>query len=151
MKDKWIKRYMDLAREFASWSEDNSTQVGAVIVSDDADIKSWGWNGLPRGVLATEDKFERPEKYFFFEHAERNAIYNATRNGISLKDANIFVTHFPCCDCARAIIQSGVKRVYFISKLTGEKWDQGNKASEQMFKEANIDVIWLDALKFGAS
>ena len=151
MQDKWIKRFMDLARTFASWSEDYSTQVGAVVVSDDKDIQSSGWNGLPRGVEPTDERFERPNKYYYFEHAERNAIYNAVRNGVSLNGSHMFVTHYPCPDCARAIIQAGIKHVYFISKLGGDKWDEGNAASEAMLKEAGVSVVWLDSLKFGAS
>lgn len=146
MDDKWIKRFTNLAQFVADWSEDTSTRVGAVIVNEENDIQSQGWNGLPRGVKLTAERNERPYKYFFFEHAERNAIYNATRNGVCLKGSTIFVTHYPCADCARAIIQAGIECVYYVSKVEGEKWEEQNKASAEMFREANITVLVVDFL-----
>lgn len=139
---KWRARWFGLAEEIASWSEDDSTKVGAVIISKDNDLKSTGWNGLPRGVnFATMP--ERPEKYLYMEHAERNAIYNATRNGISLQDSHIYVTHFPCSDCARAIIQSGIKKVFYNKKLATEQWIASNNASELMFMKAGVKVCFV--------
>jgi len=141
MKDKWRKRFNKLAREVSLWSEDNSTQVGAVIVNDENDILSMGWNGLPRGVELTEERLERPTKYLFFEHAERNAIYNATRNGVSLKDTVLVVSFYPCSDCARAIIQAGIKTVYFNGIIQSDVWNVSNKASADMFREAGVTTI----------
>lgn len=144
LTEKWTDRFIGLAKHFAEWSEDDSTRVGAVIISADKDIRSWGWNGLPRGVQSLPERFERPVKYYYFEHAERNAIYNATRNGICLKDSLMFVTHFPCPDCARAIIQSGVKEVYYCTVVSGEKWSAGHQITLQMFRESGVTVHVLD-------
>ena len=106
MTSKWDARFIRLSREIASWSKDRSTQVGAVIVAEDKTPSSYGYNGFPREVDDdAADRHERPDKYDWTEHAERNAIYNATRTGQTLMKNTIYVTHIPCPDCARAIIQ----------------------------------------------
>lgn len=109
----WDDYFMGMASYVATKSKDRSTKVGAVIVSDpDRAVLSTGWNGFPRGVDDDiEARHERPSKYNWTEHAERNAIYNAARHGICLAGATIYITHFPCCDCARAITQSGIVEV----------------------------------------
>ena len=84
--DKWNRRFMDLAFMVASWSKDPSTKTGAVVVGPDREIRATGYNGLVRGVDDNKpERLERPTKYDFFEHAERNAVYNACLTGTSLK------------------------------------------------------------------
>lgn len=107
---EWDTYFLGMAGYVATKSKDRSTKVGAVITStEDHAVLSTGWNGFPRGV---DDNIElrhtRPEKYYWTEHAERNAVYNAARRGIPLLGATIYVTLMPCCDCARAIIQTGI-------------------------------------------
>ena len=110
--DKWNKRFMEMAFLVASWSKDTSTKTGAVVVGPDREIRATGYNGLVRGVDDNKpERLERPTKYDFFEHAERNAIYNACLTGTSLKGCVMYATHAPCTDCARAIIQAGIKTV----------------------------------------
>ena len=109
--EKWRRRFLDLCDHVASWSEDRDFQVGAVVVGPGHEVRSTGYNGLPRGVSDTDDtRFDRPsgEKFFWFEHAERNAIYNAARAGVAIAGCTIYVNRFPCADCARAIIQCGI-------------------------------------------
>lgn len=141
--DKWCKRFLKLAHEIASWSKDKSTQVGCVIVDPLGKPKSFGYNGLPRGVDDTVfERHERPEKYYWFEHAERNAIFQSPTD---LTDCTMFVTHAPCADCARAIIQSGIKAVVvdntngFDSKFADRMRDSVN-ATQEMFNETNVCV-----------
>lgn len=143
--DKWNHRFMGLAKHISTWSKDNSTKVGCAIVGPDKEIRSTGYNGMPRGVDDNNPKrYERPTKYSFFEHAERNAIYNATLFGTSLRDCSIYVTVVPCADCARAIIQSGIKEVFFQtpnetdekSKISG--WRESVKFSLEMFEESGV-------------
>lgn len=138
LKGQWIARFSEMAQLVSTWSEDPSTGVGAVIVTLEGDILSTGWNGLPRGVKQAPERFERPEKYYYFEHAERNAIYNATRNGVSLRDSCIVTTHFPCPDCARGIIQSGIKTVYYCEQLVSDKWKDGDDATIAMLLDAKV-------------
>ena len=111
----WAKRFMGLCDHVASWSEDPHFHVGCVIVAPEGQVvRTLGYNGLPRGV-STEDehRFDRQsgEKFHWFEHAERNAIYNAARSGISLEGCTAYVNRFPCADCGRALIQAGISHV----------------------------------------
>ena len=94
--DKWHHRFMELAFLVASWSKDPSTKTGAVVVGPDKEIRATGYNGLVRGVADDiPERMERPTKYDFFEHAERNAIYNACLTGTQLKGCTIFCTLTP--------------------------------------------------------
>lgn len=115
-----------MAKLVSSWSKDRSTKVGAVLVSQDNYVLGVGYNGFPRGVDDDiESRHDRPSKYDWTEHAERNAIYNAARHGISLDGASMFIwlevsestqAKGICMSCCRAIIQSGVKRVFINSE-----------------------------------
>ena len=108
----WDDRFMGLARHVASWSKDRSTKVGAVIVDDRQRVLGLGYNGFPRGVNDdVEDRHERPAKYQWTEHAERNAIFNSVG---TLDFCTIYIPWYPCADCARAIIQCGIKKVVAI-------------------------------------
>jgi len=134
MNDKF---FISLCWLLASQSQDEKTKLGAVIVGPDGDIKSTGWNGFPRGIddsiLARQ---ERPEKYYWFVHAEHNAILNAGRNGVKLKGTTLYCSAFPCHNCAQAIIQSGIIKVVYDEVLGG--WSNSNNRSLDMFIEANI-------------
>jgi len=110
--EKWHYRFMEVARLIATWSKDPNTKTGAIVVGPDREIRATGYNGLVRGVNDDiPERMERPTKYDFFEHAERNAVYNACLTGTSLKGCVLYATHPPCTDCARAIIQAGIKMV----------------------------------------
>lgn len=147
--DKWHRRFMEVAELVATWSKDPSTKVGAVVVGADREIRSTGYNGVVRGVDDDiPERFERPTKYDFFEHAERNAVYNACLIGASLKGCVIYVTSMPCPDCARAIIQSGIKMVVTRKEKTDANtptgtWRDKLVYSEQMFAEAGIECLYL--------
>ena len=147
--DKWHHRFMELAFLVASWSKDPSTKTGAVVVGPDREIRATGYNGLVRGVDDNNsERMERPTKYDFFEHAERNAIYNACLTGTSLKGCVLYATHAPCTDCARAIIQAGIKMVITNKIIIDENspkgtWRDKLEYSAQMFKEAGIEYIEL--------
>ncbi len=147
--EKWHKRFMEVAELVKTWSKDPSTKVGAVVVGPDREIRSTGYNGLVRGVDDNKpERLERPTKYDFFEHAERNAVYNACLIGASLKGCVIYVTSMPCPDCARAIIQSGIKMVVTHKVIIDESspantWRDKLAYSEEMFKEAGVDCLYL--------
>ena len=112
--EKWHYRFMEVARLIATWSKDPNTKTGAIVVGPDREIRATGYNGLVRGVNDDiPERMERPTKYDFFEHAERNAVYNACLTGTSLKGCVLYATHPPCTDCARAIIQAGIKTVVY--------------------------------------
>lgn len=151
--NKWHYRFMELAFVIASWSKDPSTKTGAVVVGPDKEIRATGYNGLVRGVDdEVKERMERPTKYDFFEHAERNAVYNACLTGTSLKGCVMYATHTPCTDCARAIIQSGIKTVVTNKIIIDENTPKGTwrdklDFSAQMFKEAGVEYIELDPIE----
>ena len=99
---------MELARQISSWSKDPSKKIGAVVIGENGQVLAQGYNGFPRGVKDTEERYNNREtKYNYIVHAEMNAIYNASWNGVSLKDATIYIYGLPCChECAKGIIQS---------------------------------------------
>lgn len=148
--DKIIK-YFRLTRFMAEeFSKDDSTKVGALFLKPKTlNILSMGYNGFPRGVdEKIKSRWTRPLKYKYVEHAERNAIYNAASNETTLDGSILIVTMFPCCDCARAIIQSGVKVLITLDfdeydKDKKERWNEDWKISMDMFDEVGIKVILL--------
>lgn len=142
MSYKWHIRFLNLCNHIAEWSKDPSTQVGAVIVNDDKRIVSVGYNGFPQGVEDGDLKrYERPVKYVFTEHAERNAIYNANRVGVSTLNCILYCNYLPCPDCTRGIIQSGIKEVYYSNLVTSNKHRAEDvEHSLSIFNEAGVIV-----------
>jgi len=141
----WNKRFMDLARHISTWSKDTSTKNASVIVDDDNTVLSFGYNGFPRGANDKIDsRYERPQKYLYTEHAERNAIYNAVRTGVCLKGGIMYVTMFPCIDCARAIINSGIKTlVTYEPEFSHKRWGESWRIAFEMFKECDVKIVYF--------
>lgn len=143
-----LQKYMGLAAAISGLSKDRSTQVGAVVIGTTGEVRSMGYNGAPRGCNADEagdPRSERPEKYFWFSHAELNAITNAARVGTPLAGSSIVVTHFPCMDCARAIVQAGIVRVV-TQEPTLEfwgRWKEHIMRTKQLFAECGVDVEYV--------
>jgi dCMP deaminase len=143
----WNEYFFNLAEVIKSKSKDPSTKVGCVIVGEDNEIISTGFNGLPIGVAERSDRQERPIKYLYYEHAERNAIYLGARRGIP-KGSRIYLEWFPCADCARAIIQVGIKEVWIdgrkynpdIPTEADKRWKESIEAARYMFIEAKVKV-----------
>jgi dCMP deaminase len=141
---KWDARLFQLCRLVATWSEDQRRQVGAVIAGTANEVRAIGYNGLPRGVSSEVEirhSSEEGEKYYWFEHAERNAIYNAVRAGISTAGCRLYVSLFPCADCARGIIQSGIVQVNtFRRPETDANFDRSFNVALTMLEEADIEL-----------
>ncbi|MAV06644.1 MAG: deoxycytidylate deaminase [Euryarchaeota archaeon] len=140
MNEKWDRRFIDLALHISGWSKDPSTKVGCVVVGEDREIRSTGFNGFPRGI---EDSMERLEdrelKYPLICHAEENAIMHAARIGISLKDCTAYVTWPPCTRCARSLIQAGVIEVVYPGDIEiPDRWIEDFERSSSMMKEAGV-------------
>jgi len=109
----WDWYFLDIAELVATRSKDKSSQVGAVIVKDRS-ILTTGYNGFPRGCNdQIQERHDRPMKYIWTIHSEENAIFNAARMGSSVEGATIYVTHGPCSECAKAIVQSGIVEVVY--------------------------------------
>jgi dCMP deaminase len=160
----WNEYFFDMCKFVSQKSKDLHTKAGCVIVGPDNEVRSTGFNGFPRGVVDSVLKFsgifpadleytktivdarsQRPEKYVWTEHAERNAIYAAARMGTALKGCTIYVTGLPCFDCCRAIIQAGIVKVY-IANYDIEYQRKNNDryrfdATEQMFHESGVELL----------
>jgi len=140
---------MELAKHIAGWSKDKSTQVGCVVVGPDREIRTTGYNGLPRGAQDDlPERDERPEKYFWYVHSETNSLYNAARIGVSVKGCTIYCTLLPCINCASAIVQSGIIRVVVPPLNDGWKndpnWKESHKRSIVLFEEVGVDLTLID-------
>ena len=139
----WHKRFLNLAKHISTWSKDPSRKIGAVIVGDDRQILSIGYNGFPRGIEDDDRLLDRETKYPLIVHAEMNAIYNATYNGIKLKNSTLYVTGLPVCsDCAKGVIQVGIKTLIMPKDLDlSEKsiWKDSWDRSREMFNAAGIE------------
>ncbi len=136
---------MQLAEHIGTWSKDRSRKVGCVIVGASGDVVATGFNGFPRGLNDDDDdRHVRPAKYLWTEHAERNAIFNAARIGVSLIGARMYLPWFPCVDCARAIVQCGiVELIAFRPDLNDTKWGEGFSVSLALLEEAGTAVRFL--------
>ena len=109
---KWDDYFMTMVYLVAMRSKDESTHVGAVIVGPNKEIRSTGYNSFPMGINDdVPERQERPEKYFWFSHAERNAVYLAARVGIPVEGCTMYTNGIPCTDCAFAVIQAGITEV----------------------------------------
>ena len=141
--DKWDKRYLALAKEVSTWSKDPSTQVGAVTVGQKKEVLSQGFNGFPRGIEDSNERYEdRPTKYQYVVHAEMNAIYNATYSGVSLDGATLYVYGLPICsECAKGIIQVGIKKVVVEKAKELDNWNESVELSKKMFGEAGVELV----------
>ena len=144
MSKKWDDRYLQLAREVSTWSKDPSTQCGALLIGDSGQVLSQGYNGFPRGMDDDPKLYnERDIKYTRIVHAEMNAIYNASRSGISLKGSTAYVHGLPCChECAKALIQVGVKRVV-MGKANNIRWNDSCGDAMDFFKEAGVEITYI--------
>ena len=142
----WDEYFMGIAELSALRSKDPSTQVGACIVDAKHKVVSIGYNGMPRGVDEEKIPWGHGEglesKYLYVCHAEFNAILN-TRNGEALSGCTLYVTLFPCNECAKAIIQVGIKEVVYLSdKYADELF---SKASRRLLEMADVKVRKYEA------
>lgn len=143
----WDEYFMGIAKLSALRSKDPNTQVGACIVDNMNRILSIGYNGAPNGFDDTKFPWDREgkpleTKYLYVCHAELNAILNFRGNRKDFEDSKLYVALFPCNECAKAIIQAGIKEVIYLS----DKYkDQDNfKASKRLFDECGVSYRKLD-------
>lgn len=134
----WEEYFMTLALVASMKSKDPSTQVGAVIVDNRSKkVISSGYNGFPRYLEDSQIPQTRPEKYLYVVHAELNAILHAERE---LHDCTLYATVFPCSECMKAVIQSGIKTIVYFNDLSGDNWDEPRKAAMKMAELAGIEI-----------
>ena len=143
-----LTKYMEIVDATAKLSKDASTKVGALILGPSFEVRSLGYNGAPRGCAADEDERgrNRPEKYFWFSHAELNAITNAARVGTPLAGSSLLVTHPPCMDCARAIVQAGITRVVTVRPPAAfvERWCEHMSRTQRLFDECGVEYLEIE-------
>ncbi len=144
LSPKWTGRLLKMAKDISTWSKDSSTKVGAVITTTDGKPVSWGFNGMPAGIKDdVPERHERPEKYKWFCHAERNALDLAP--GGNVKGCIMFVTFCPCTNCAQSIIQRGISTVVIDANQAAEnipdRWKDDMLTSITMLEEAGIKVL----------
>lgn len=147
-KVSWDDLYMTMAYLVSRKSKDRDTHVGAVIVGPDNEVRSVGYNSFPRGISDdVPERQERPEKYSWFAHAERNAVYNAAMVGIPLKGCKMYTNGIPCNDCAFGIINSGITEV-IVDKVWDDNnydiWKETARKTKIMFSEADIKLRFWD-------
>ena len=138
--------YMKLAFDKATLSIDPSTQNGAIIVNEaTGEILGGGCNEFPSGVEVLTERWERPLKYSFVEHSERNAIFFCARKGKATAGMTMYCPWFACADCARAIIQAGITRVVGHKvDITNDRWAGSIEVAIQMLKEAGVQMDYVD-------
>ena len=141
----WNEYYLAICRAVAARSKDPHTQLGCVIAGPAHEIRSTGYNSLPRGIRDdVPERLERPTKYLWMEHAERNAIYNAARCGTPLEGCTLYVEIMPCMDCGRALVQAGIRDVVISSErmkeYSSEYYNEHFRMVEVLFEEAGIKI-----------
>lgn len=145
MKDvpSWTEYFREIALRAASRSKDPSTNVGAVLVDKNKSIIETGYNGFPPGITDTRERWTRPTKYDYVVHAEQNAIARAAKAGKSVDGADLYVTHFPCKECAKIILASGVRRVYVDGGVAVMHNGADKDFVMSLFTESGVEIYYL--------
>lgn len=139
----WEEYFFMIVYTISRKSKDPRTKVGAVVVGDSNEIISTGFNSLPKGFDDTKTYvYEKPSKLVYFEHAERNALYNACYNGNITKEKTMYINSFPCPECMRGIINSGIKKIVIhMEYVTSQNLnDDKIKISKEMAFDSNLDI-----------
>jgi dCMP deaminase len=144
----WKDYFRKLVHVVKLKSKDKNTQIGAIIVGKDNEIVSTGYNSFPRGICdKRDDRQERPEKYYWFSHAETNSIINAARIGVSTKGATMYMScDIPCADCTKNIINAGIVHIVCEKGQGGKdpRWEEHKVRSLEMLREARIRVTYYE-------
>lgn len=139
-------KYYQLARYQADlFSKDPDTKVAAILLAPDSlQVLSTGFNGICRKLAETPERWARPAKYKWVAHAELNAIANAARSGIKVEGAIAVVTLFPCVDCCKALVQSGIDTVVTVRPdLENPRWGEDFKISLEMLQESGVHIMYI--------
>ena len=125
------------------YTDDPDKAVGCSVYFESKDQFIFGFNRMPRGIIKNTDRLIRPVKYEWIEHAERDLITTAARKGVSLRNQAMYMTWFPCTDCARSIINSGIVKLYYPEGCVDpkSKWADNHKISKEMLLEAQVELI----------
>lgn len=134
----WNARFLEMAALVGSWSKDPDHKVGAVVVDERRVVLGVGYNGFPRYVSDAPERYEdRLVKLKLIVHAEANAILNSSA---ALRGAYLYCTRFPCSDCAKLIIQSGITSIVSPDVSPDSRWSEDAEFSKKMMSEAFVSV-----------
>ena len=145
MNISWQQYFMGVALLASKRSKDPSTQVGAVVVTPDNRIIGVGWNGMPKSIYPhndicfpwgkdSQDPLEN--KYMYVVHAEPNAIFHASE---SVKGCTMYLTWFPCSDCAKSIAQAGIKKLVYLDEYTTDRYRTSMEGAKRIFLVAGVE------------
>ena len=138
------EKYLQLVEFQAElFSKDPSTKVAALVLDNNQNIRSTGFNGLPRGFEETTERWSKPTKYDYVVHAEANAICSAARNGATLAGCTLFSTLFPCNECAKLIIQAGIAKIVTRKPEENSSWLSSFEKSREMFDECSVEIVYI--------
>lgn len=141
-------RHMRSALAAAAYSEDPSVQNGAFIVRYGRAL-TWSFNTIPFGVQNSPERWERPAKYAYVEHAERNAIFLAAKQGMKTKGADMFCPWAACAECSRAIVQSGISRLYRFPMPHNERWSDSILIGDEILREGGVRIVEMSIEEVG--
>lgn len=146
LSDESTGRLLQLAFGFATRSPDPSTQNGALIVNHRMHVLGHGWNEFPNGVKYSTARWECPIKYSFIEHAERNSIFDAARDGAGTFNATMFAVWAACAECARAIVQSGMARLVRCAisndqDESAKRWRESVELGDVILREGGVEIV----------
>ncbi len=140
--------FFELADQAKIKSCDKHTKLGAIILDTNGKVLIESCNTIPQGLEITDDRLERPIKYQYIEHAERNACFYAAKHGIKLEGTILLMScnPIPCTECARAVIQSGIKMIIGrdIENVASKKWDDSCNFALELLKEAGIIIVFIN-------
>jgi dCMP deaminase len=141
-------QFFELADQAKTKSCDKHTKLGAIIIDINGNVLIESCNTMPTGIKITDERLERPIKYQYIEHAERNACFYASKHGIKLEGTIMCMScnPIPCTECARAIIQSGIKMIIGrdIENVASKKWDDSCNFALDLLKEADIIIVFIN-------
>ena len=146
MNISWQQYFMGVALLASKRSKDPSTQVGAVVVTPDNRIIGVGWNGMPKVKTGWDNDWCYPwgkdsqdpleNKYMYVVHAEPNAIFHASEN---VKGCTMYLTWFPCSDCAKSIAQAGIKKLVYLDEYTTDRYRTSMEGAKRIFLVAGVE------------
>ena len=145
-KEKALK-YFKLSKHLADlFSKDPDKKVGCLILSKETyRILATGINGFPRHLSDTKERWERTNKSLYVIHAEQNAIANSANSGTSIDNSIAIINMFPCKECAKILIQSGVKTIVTVQpNINHIRWGESSKISLEMFTEVGIEILFVE-------
>jgi dCMP deaminase len=143
------REHLESVDRIAQNSTDRSTKIGAILFHPEFDYDQIvGWNHLTRGIPDDDRHNSRPEKYFFYEHAERSVLFTAANKGFRTADCHLYTTGIPCADCARGVVEAGISRVVVWKRGSGleqtDRWYASITAGKEILESAGIEIVEVE-------